>query len=74
MDNPIEPAEKRMVTIVRACAIACVSRRTLYNWMDNGRLPYLLTAGSQRRIDPRDLFRMPAQPPRRHSETPNPML
>lgn len=45
-----------LVTIQKACELAAVSRRTLYNWMNSGRLPYIRTVGGARRIKAADLF------------------
>lgn len=39
-----------LVTIVQACAIAHVCRRTLYNWMEAGRVEYVRTPTGRRRI------------------------
>lgn len=38
------------LTIKQACAWLSVSRRTLYNWMDAGKVQYVRTAGGSRRI------------------------
>ena len=57
-----DPA-RPMVSVNMACAIAQVTRRTMYNWMDSGKVTYVLTAGGQRRIVADTLFR-PAEPER----------
>lgn len=46
----------RLVNIMQACAIAGVSRRTIYNWLASGRLSYVRTAGGSVRIDATTLF------------------
>jgi len=56
----MNPAET--VTINRACELAGVTRRTIYNWMQAGKLKTIRTAGGSIRIDPASLFR-PANDP-----------
>lgn len=41
---------RRTVNILQACAVAGVSRRTIYNWLDKGKLEYVRTAGGSVRI------------------------
>ena len=41
---------ERVVNIMQACALAGVSRRTIYNWLNAGRLRYARTAGGAIRI------------------------
>lgn len=38
------------VTIMQACDIAGVSRRTVYNWLKAGKVEYVRTAGGSVRI------------------------
>jgi excisionase family DNA binding protein len=45
VDNP-----NAYVSIKRACAIVGVSRRTLYNWINAGKVTVKRTAGGPRRI------------------------
>lgn len=56
---------RQLVNIMQACAIAGVSRRTMYNWLAAGKLVYVRTAGGAVRIDRDSLFRpaIPAEPP-----------
>lgn len=46
----------QMVNIAQAVAIAGVTRRTIYNWINAGKLRYTRTAGGRLRIDPASLF------------------
>jgi len=50
------------ISIMRACEVAGVSRRTIYNWLASGKIEYVRTAGGAVRIDPATLFRPPEQP------------
>jgi predicted site-specific integrase-resolvase len=52
-------ARRPLVNIVQACAIAKVSRRTIYYWMDLGRVEYVYTAGGRRLIYADTLLREP---------------
>ena len=52
-------AARRRVNIVLACAMACVSRRTIYRWMHDGKIEYVRTAGGSVRIYADTLFREP---------------
>ena len=45
------------VSIPKACDIAGVSRRTIYNWMAAGKLSYWRTAGGAVRISAQSLLR-----------------
>lgn len=46
-----------VVSIKEACTIAGVSRRTIYNWLEAGKLEYVRTAGGGVRIVAASLFR-----------------
>lgn len=54
------------VSIQQACALVGVSRRTIYNWLEAGKLTYVRTAGGSIRIATQTLWRpgpaMPAAP------------
>lgn len=50
---------RRTVSIMKACEMAGVSRRTIYNWMAAGKLEYIRTAGGMVRIFESSLFRRP---------------
>lgn len=47
----------RLVTILEASALAGVSRRTIYNWLGQGKLQFARTAGGSIRIVRASLFR-----------------
>lgn len=49
------------MNITVAAISAGVSRRTLYNWMDAGRLPYTVVNGS-RQVQPADVDRLRRKP------------
>jgi excisionase family DNA binding protein len=57
----LDPAH--WLTVGEACAAAKVSRRTLYSWMNAGKVSYVRTAGGSRRIDPASLWRSAADGP-----------
>lgn len=42
--------DRQTCNVKRACQIAGVCRRTLYNWMKAGKVEYLVTAGHSRRV------------------------
>ena len=42
--------ERKTVSIMQACEIAGVSRRTIYNWLNAGKLEYRRTVGGSVRI------------------------
>lgn len=43
-------AERETVTIEKARALVGVSRRTIYNWLHDGKVEYVRTAGGSVRI------------------------
>jgi excisionase family DNA binding protein len=47
------------VSILQACVVAGVSRRTIYNWLHAGKLAWVRTAGGSIRIVRASLFRPP---------------
>lgn len=51
-----EPEIPEMVSIMEATRIARVSRRTIYNWLKAGKIPYIRTIGGAVRIPKRRLF------------------
>ena len=63
--SPINPASafRLTVNIAQACAIARVCRRTVYYWLEAGKVEYIRTAGGKIRIYADSLFR----PDRRYS-------
>ena len=48
---------RRTVTILQASLMTGVSRRTIYNWMHDGKVEYVRTAGGAVRIVADTLFR-----------------
>lgn len=58
MDGRI-PVERQTVSIIKACELAGVSRRTIYNWIAANKVEYLRTAGGSVRIFLDTLFREP---------------
>lgn len=49
--------ERKTLTILQACAEAQVSRRTIYNWINAGKVEYVRTAGGAVRIFADSLWR-----------------
>ena len=41
-----EPMRRKTLTIAQACEAVGVSRRTIYNWMDAGKVVFVRTAGA----------------------------
>ena len=46
-------------TIMQACKLVGVSRRTIYNWLATGKVEYVRTAGGSVRIFVDSLWRKP---------------
>ena len=42
--------ERKTISIMKACELVGVSRRTIYNWLSAGKLEYVRTAGGSVRI------------------------
>ena len=56
--------ERKAISIMKACALVGVSRRTIYNWITAGKVEYVRTAGGSVRIFVDSLWRNPhAQEP-----------
>ena len=60
--------ERKTTSIMKACELVGVSRRTIYNWLSSGKIEYVRTAGGSVRIfvdtlwrDPQKSDRPPAQ-------------
>ncbi len=51
--------ERKTVSIMRACYLTGVSRRTMYNWLASGKVEYVRTAGGAARIFVDTLWRDP---------------
>ena len=51
--------DRQTISIMKACKLCDVSRRTIYNWLNAGKLEYVRTAGGSVRIYVDTLFRDP---------------
>ena len=49
--------ERKAVSIMKACDLVGVSRRTIYNWITSGKVEYVRTAGGSIRIFADTLWR-----------------
>jgi len=47
---PFEPRIGRSVSLDQACQVLQVSRRTVYNWIRDGRLQTIRTIGGSQRV------------------------
>lgn len=54
--NPLDYPASACCTILEACALAGVSRRTIYNWIDRDRIEYGRTISGSIRIVKASLF------------------
>ena len=53
--------ERKTTSIMKACELVGVSRRTIYNWLASGKIEYVRTAGGSVRIFVDSLWRDPHQ-------------
>ena len=60
--------DRQTVSIMKACEVVGVSRRTIYNWISAGKVEYVRTAGGSIRIFADTLWRDPSDATRQ-SET-----
>jgi excisionase family DNA binding protein len=51
--------ERKTISIMKACELVGVSRRTIYNWLSSGKIEYVRTAGGAVRIFVDTLWRDP---------------
>ena len=51
--------ERKTISIMKACELVGVSRRTIYNWLSAGKIEYVRTAGGSVRIFVDTLWREP---------------
>lgn len=51
--------ERKTISIMKACELVGVSRRTIYNWLAAGKIEYIRTAGGSVRIFVDTLWRDP---------------
>jgi excisionase family DNA binding protein len=54
--------DRQTVSIMQACAVVGVTRRSIYNWLKAGKLDYKRTAGGSIRIYVDSLWREPTPP------------
>ena len=54
--------ERKTISIMKACELVGVSRRTIYNWLSSGKIEYVRTAGGSVRIFVDTLWRDPNNP------------
>ncbi len=53
--------ERKTISIMKACELMGVSRRTIYAWIASGKVEYVRTAGGSVRIFVDTLWRQPQQ-------------
>ncbi len=53
--------DRQTTSIMKACELVGVSRRTIYNWLASGKVEYVRTAGGSIRIFVDTLWREPSQ-------------
>jgi excisionase family DNA binding protein len=53
--------DRQTVSIMKACEVVGVSRRTIYNWISAGKVEYIRTAGGSIRIFADTLWREPGE-------------
>ena len=51
--------DRKTISIMKACELVGVSRRTIYNWIGSGKVEYVRTAGGSVRIFVDTLWRRP---------------
>lgn len=51
--------DRKTISIMKACELVGVSRRTIYNWIAAGKVEYVRTAGGSVRIFADTLWREP---------------
>ena len=59
--------ERQTISIMKACEVVGVSRRTIYNWMAGGKVEYVRTAGGSVRIFADSLWRAPQSDAAEHA-------
>jgi excisionase family DNA binding protein len=53
--------DRKTTSIMKACELVGVSRRTIYNWIASGKVEYIRTAGGSIRIFVDTLWRDPSR-------------
>ena len=56
--------DRQTLSIMKACEVVGVSRRTIYNWISAGKVEYVRTAGGSIRIFADSLWRDSGTAPR----------
>ena len=51
--------DRKTISIMKACELVGVSRRTIYNWINSGKVEYVRSAGGSVRIFADSLWRKP---------------
>ncbi len=64
--------DRQTLSIMKACDVVGVSRRTIYNWISAGKVEYVRTAGGSIRIFADTLWRDASADPARPTETSRP--
>ena len=60
--NTVSPmVDRKTISIMKACELVGVSRRTIYNWIAGGKVEYIRTAGGSVRIFVDTLWRQPSR-------------
>lgn len=59
MRAPEMIVDRKTISIMKACELVGVSRRTIYNWIASGKVEYVRTAGGSVRIFVDTLWREP---------------
>ena len=57
--KPAMIVDRKTISIMKACELVGVSRRTIYNWIAGGKVEYVRTAGGSVRIFVDTLWRKP---------------
>jgi excisionase family DNA binding protein len=65
--------ERKTISIMKACELVGVSRRTIYNWLSSGKIEYVRTAGGSVRIFVDTLWRDPNNAANRPAAAEQPM-
>ncbi|MBI2834673.1 MAG: excisionase family DNA-binding protein [Acidobacteria bacterium] len=59
MTTTLTTTDRKTISIMKACELVGVSRRTIYNWIAAGKVEYVRTAGGSVRIFVDTLWRDP---------------
>ena len=63
--------DRQTLSIMKACEVVGVSRRTIYNWISAGKVEYVRTAGGSIRIFADSLWRDSSTGRQSESRTPS---